>query len=342
MMSNKHYRIAILCRMHAPWQSGLLMARELKKLHHEVLTLPLEPSLLGRAYSDPKSQRDFEGGLIVKISEFKPDFVFVTQGRNFNPAVLWTLKHRGFKLVMWYVDEYGPEQDPYDKVLFTSIKAVYDLILCLTKGIVPLLEGYASKVVWCPKFYDDVYYAPTVPREFKYDICFVGNANRLQSTQRLSWLQTLYTLGYNLKVVGGGYPQQPPFTNQPLYGTEVANVYRQSKVALNFPNDRLEQYELQMSSRVLNCLGCGCFLLTHAIPGLEAMFTSGVHLATYPANDIKMLIACINYYLHNEEKQESIARAGEQKVRENYTTNKVVQLYLKEIEQILRKSERAR
>jgi len=333
-LPNHLYKIVMLCRKHAPWQSGLLIARELKKLHHEVLTLPLEPPHLGRAYSDSKSQRDFEVCLVNQISAFGPDFVFVTQGRDFNPDVLWTLKHCGFKLVMWYVDEYGPEQSP-DDVLFNSTKGIYDLILCLTKGIVPLLEGFATKVVWCPKFYDDVYYAPTVPREFKYDICFIGNANRLQSTWRLPRLQTLYGLGYDLKVVGGGYPQQPPFTNQMFYGTDVANVYRQSKIALNFPNDRLEHYELQMSSRVLNCLGCGCFLLTHSILGLEAMFTGDVHLATYPADDIKLLIASINYYLNNKEKRESIARTGEQKVKENYTTNKVVQLYLKEIEQIL-------
>lgn len=308
-------KIFILCYMHTPHQNGLLIARAFAEEGHTANVCSL-----ATPWQD----------IVSNVCKFKPDFVFQTGGRDVLNKHLSELKRLGYRLILWYPDAYGPNFKP-DVVFFKQVKGKFDLILSTVKGIVPQLKKYANNVVWGPQYYDQVYYKPTIGRlDPKYricDVCFVGNNNKGISPDRETYILKLYEK-YNIKVIGKGFsvPSVCIETN------EIANIYRNSKIALNFVTE-INSCDLQMSDRVYKILGCGCFCLTQPIPNLEQLFQNGKHLVVF--DGYKDLLEKIDYYLEHEEEREKIALEGQKEVLKNHTINIRVNQYLEAMKRIL-------
>lgn len=308
-------KIFILAPLHSTNQNGLLMARTFREEGHEVFTFPIgAPS--------------YE--IIKNIEQYKPNFVLQCGGRTVSPVHLIPLKQLGYKLVLWYPDAYGPNFYP-DIDFFKQIKGKFDLILVAVKGIVPQLEGFAKKVVWGPQYYDHNYYKPNIGRLDSncemYDVCFIGNNNGGISPYRNEYIPKLYEK-YRIKIIGRGF-NVPSIS---IETKEIANIYRNSKIALNFITV-LNPCSLQMSDRIYKILGCGSFCLTQAIPDLEQLFQDGKHLVIF--DGYEDLCNKIDYYLKHEEEREKIALEGQKEVLEKHTINIRVNQYIEEVKKIL-------
>lgn len=305
-------KIFILGYTHTTHQNGLLLARAFAEEGHTVNVYPLTAS-----------HRE----IVSNVCQFKPDFVFQTGGRGISNKHLVELQRLGYKLILWYPDAYGPDFPP-DVEFFKSVKGKFNLILSTVKGIVPQLKGYADKVAWGPQYYDQVYYKPIIDLEYKiYDVCFIGNNNKGISPDREIYIPKLYEK-YNMKVVGRGFNVPSIYVET----SEIANIYRNSKIALNFIT-KLNSCDLQMSDRIFKILGCGCFCLTQPILGLEQLFQNGKHLVVF--DEYEDLCRKIDYYLEHKDEREKIALEGQKEVLEKHTINVRVREYLKEIEKIL-------
>jgi len=308
-------RIVILGPLHSTNQNGLLMARAFREEGHNVFTFPI---------GAPSSE------IVKSVEQYKPDFVLQCGGRTVSPLHLLPLRQLGYKLVLWYPDAYGPLFSP-DIEFFKQIKGKFDLILVAVKGIVPQLEGFAKQVVWGPQYYDHSYYKPNIerldPRCEIYDTCFIGNNNGGISPDRNEYIPKLYEK-YKIKVVGRGF-SVPSIA---VETKEIANIYRNSKIALNFIT-KINPVELQMSDRIYKVLGCGCFCLTQPIIGLEQLFQDEKHLAIFTTYED--LVNKINYYLNHNYEREQIALEGQKEVLRKHTINIRVNQYLEEIRKIL-------
>ena len=284
---------------------------------------------------------DFKtSGIIEKVLKHRSEFCLVTQGREFDHTILKELRNKGIFLVQWIPDEYGPKDSP-GGLWFDKIKGIYNLLMCETRGIVPLLKDYADEVIWIPQFFDQRYYWCTEKRgQYAFDLGFLGGPNPEQSSVRLEFLMQLIEDKYDTQVGGGdffwGHLQKkiPPaqyFSNGMLIGGEMAKFYSRARIGLNFVNDKLPQYELGVSNRIFKAVGSGCLLLTPEIDGLEEFLISGKHCVTYSPMDYHDFTEKIDFFLKNARQREEIAARGREHVLQNYNIDVITEGFINEI-----------
>lgn len=284
---------------------------------------------------------DFKTSDIVKkVLKHRPEFCLVTMGRDFDHTILQELRDKGIFLVQWIPDEYGPKDSP-GGLWFDKIKGIYNLLLCETRGIVPLLKDYADDVIWIPQFFDPRYHRCTERRgQYAFDVGFLGGPNLLQSSIRLKFLSQLIKDGCDVQVGGDDVfwgrlrSEIPPnnyFSGGMLIGGEMAKFYSRARISLNFINDKLPQYELAVSNRIFNTVGSGGFLLTPEIDGLEDLLIPNKHCITYSPMDYADLCDKIDFFLKNAQQREEIAANGKRHVLENFNIDKITAGFIDEI-----------
>jgi hypothetical protein len=257
---------------------------------------------------------------IDNIIRFKPGFCLVTMGREWPHEYLLKLKENNIFLANWIADEYGP--DDFGGIWMNKIKGIYNLLMCETKGIIPLIKDFADDVIWIPQFFDERYHKCTEKRlqQDTFDLGFLGGQNKAQSTVRMKFLNNLIAENYDIKIAHGG-----------LINGAMASFYAHTKIGLNFINDLLPSYELALSNRAFKTVGSGCFLLTPCIKGLEDLLIPGKHCATYIGDDYLDLKDKIAFFLKNDTIREEIARQGQQHILKNYTIDIITKSFIDEI-----------
>jgi len=280
---------------------------------------------------------------INKIIKFCPQICLVTMGRQWiYHDLLKKLKENNIYLANWIPDEYGPAEEGGQWL--NNIKGIYNLIMLETRGIVPLIKNYADDVIWIPQFFDHRYHRCTENRlqvHPNFDLGFLGGSNTRQSSIRLDFINKLIDDNYNIKISGipttweglvrKNKMSEDVFIQGPLVNGDMARFYARTKIGLNFVNDKLPKYELALSNRSMKTIGCGCFLLTQEVDGLEDMLIPGKHCETYPGTDYLALKEKIEFFLKNESIREQIAAQGKQHILENYNIDKVTKGFLNEI-----------
>lgn len=284
------------------------------------------------------------GDTIAQILKHRPEFCLVTMGRSFDHTFLQSLKDAGIFLAQWIPDEYGPDDGRSGKWL-AGIRGIYDLLMVETRGIVPLLKGYATDVIWISQFFDHRYHKCIERRgQYAFDVGFLGGPNPEQSSIRLKFLSKLMSDGYDVQVGGGDFfwghyrnmiPSMQYFSDGILIGGEMAKFYSRARISLNFVNDLLPQYELGMSNRVFKTIGSGSCLITPALLGLDKVLTAGKHCVTYSPMDYHDLIEKVAFFLKHPRQREEIAAQGKQYVLENYNIDKITAGFIDEVKKRL-------
>ncbi len=96
--------------------------------------------------------------------------------------------------------------------------------------------------------------------------------------------------------------------------TEMPFVFRQSKINLNIT---MRSIQTGIPQRIWDIMACRGFVLTNYQPELEEYFEIGTHLETF--SSIEELNDKIDYYLKNDSKRETIARAGYEEVCDKHS-----------------------
>ena len=142
----------------------------------------------------------------------------------------------------------------------------------------------------------------------KYDVLFVGS--RTPKRQRL--VEQAAGMGLEITCFGPGWP------NKPVYGPGLADLYRSSKVVLNFC-----QQGAGFSVRAVQVMACGAFLLSEHCPDLDRFFKCGTHLDCFRTTG--ELVALARRYVAEEDRREAIADAGCHLVLANHTWHQVME-----------------
>jgi spore maturation protein CgeB len=93
--------------------------------------------------------------------------------------------------------------------------------------------------------------------------------------------------------------------------------------------DITDEVELYFSNRTWITLGCGGFLLTRYVPGLERIFVNRKHLVWY--RSIEECLRLISEYLKKDEERKKISEEGYRFVHENHTYDHVAKRILEAI-----------
>jgi hypothetical protein len=166
---------------------------------------------------------------------------------------------------------------------------------------------------------------PNKNEKWGSQVAFVG---RPSNDYRIRLLQ-LISQRYDLKAWGGKWRDVGlTCLKERIYPKEFAKICYASQIIVGC--DYHHDMECNFSNRTWITLGCGGFLLTNYVPGLETIFTKGVHLEWY--HNQEECLDLIDYYLKHEDQRRNIARGGHEFAHSQRTYDVVMDEILSHIE----------
>jgi glycosyltransferase involved in cell wall biosynthesis len=150
-------------------------------------------------------------------------------------------------------------------------------------------------------------------RTKKYDAGFVGSLY----PKRLEFLARLLPLLEDVDFRAGGVAVHDIGGERHRdWARLLVENLQQLKIHVGLPSNNIRM----TVSRPLETMACGTFLLTYRTE--DNVFRDGTHCRFYNPEDPKELAELIHYYLEHDGERESIAQAGCQEVRQNFSLEK--------------------
>ena len=280
------------------------ITRAFKDLGHD--TLWLNPASIKRWMG-----RWSDSYILNRVYSFNPDIIFIFSQDIPLPVLEKISADKKIKIVLFYVD-WRPEILP---TLIERGKLV-DLFLVTSKG---LLEEYCQAGIRNPVYltdacdtYDHKRQTPILPI-WKSEVAFIGEARPNES--RVNIISRLKEI-CSVKVYGNNWED---FHIQPTLKSVGPRGYRLicggAKIILG--SDIVNFVDGYWSNRLWLSLGCGGFLLTNYVRGIEDLFQNREHLVWY--HDEEECFALVKEFLAKPEERKRIANTGYIYVHEHHT-----------------------
>lgn len=242
--------------------------------------------------------------LIKTVKEEKPDLVAVSyypvpnDSRNIKMETFQAIKDAGIPVVFIWFDFGHPHIR--DLACWIGSRGTKHVVVDTCK--VP--EDKIFLPMWVPQ--DE--------RVFKWcgskskDVCFVGTTRGYPTRQHyLEYLQNKVPV-----FISGGQREHK------LTIEEYAEVLRQSKISINFPDK--SDGTIQAKCRIYESILCGAMLLEKDNDAIREWFQPMLHYV--PFNNEMDLVEKIQYYVYHPEERELIAQRALNKMREDYSSDK--------------------
>lgn len=239
--------------------------------------------------------------ILLEVRSFNPDIMFIFS-QDIPLGVLREISGSSMKTLMFYVD-WSPLIPPS----LIERGRLVDVFLVAVRGMV---EKYREAGIRNPVFlmdacdrYDHYRQAPVLPL-WKSDVAFIGQARpdelRLRVVRKLRELCDVRVYGRNWEDFG----MRSTLRSVGPRGYRL--ICGGAKIILGA--DKAYDVEYGWSNRLWLTLGCGGFLLTSYVPGMEEVFTNREHLVWY--TDEAECIELAREYLARPEERTRIADAG--------------------------------
>ena len=256
---------------------------------------------------------DFKKAIHKKVNRVNPDLVLI-YSKDIPYSVLSKIR-TVYKTAIFYPDVNVP---PDEKLV--NYGRLTDGLFITNKGQIAELKSLGIKnPIFCMHGCDrdDHRIIPTRNRKWASEVAFIG---RPSIDYRIELLQAI-NQHYNLKAWGAKW-QVFGLTclKKNIYPKEFAKICYASKIILGC--DVREDIECHTSNRTWITLGCGGFLLTRYILGMDTIFTKGIHLEWFHSKE--ECLDLIDYYLKHDEQRKKIARRGYQFVHSKRTYDVVI------------------
>jgi spore maturation protein CgeB len=159
--------------------------------------------------------------------------------------------------------------------------------------------------------------------EEKHDVTFVGS---IRTADRKWYVEELKRNNIAVEVFGEGSGGYVSFH-------QMLDIYRTSKINLNFSKTVNEHGRRQIKGRVFQVCLAGGFLLTEYAPGIEKYFALGKEIVCFGSP--REMVDHARYYLTHEAERRAIARAGWERAQGDYSSSRMVARVFDEIEEDL-------
>lgn len=174
--------------------------------------------------------------------------------------------------------------------------------------------------------YDPSIYTPDGYKASAQEVVFMGNSFSSQfplSAFRREMVTAIQLhIGRRFGVYGAGWHNGHGNFNQDQLGE--AAIYRGAKIGINLSHFDYRRYS---SDRIFRLMGSGCFCLTKWYPEIEVDFQDGKHLVVWRTlNELKEKI---NFYLTHDIERNTIAAAGHDYVRNNFSFDNMAENIIK-------------
>jgi spore maturation protein CgeB len=264
--------------------------------------------------------------IVQAADEFQPDLTFFVGAPLVLPTTLQHTSRYGLNFVQFNDDMFNPSCRTYT---FFDCIPYWNCVFIPRK---PNIEEFkalgVSHVVLAPFAYTPGLHVPVQPtaeeyERYKGDVAFIGS---FVSPPRADLFAEIVYRSPNVKfnVWGGGwtklsspyYLRQPrrwrtwpklkkACYNYPLFNEQMSKAMNSNKIVLGLLNHNNRDLHTQ---RTLEIPACGAFMLMERTAEHLEMFEEGTEAEYFSSPD--EAAAKIQYYLAHEEKRQSIAQAG--------------------------------
>lgn len=292
-------KVAILGNRSTAHQSGLLIYLEAVAQGKDVHFI----------HYNNRPQAD----VVVALAELEPDWLFITGMRSIRDEYFHGLCKK-YKVLIWDADALnGQRADAW--------KRRGPLATVCVNSTLAVAEKFKDRfpVEWMPQFYDADFYRPTLsrldPQHPIYDVCFLGDSDTDRFRQDV--LRQLKLEGFSC--IFRGSHAKIDQGSQYVFGAEMADVYRQSKIAIDVKREAggYMYGACTMSDRIYKAMGCGAMYLAFEIPQIEKLFVPNKEMVMY--SSYTDMVKKIRYYLEHEDEREQIAAAGTTAIAKSHT-----------------------
>lgn len=288
------------------------IVRAFREEGHE--TLWLNPAAIQRWRGRGADQH-----IIDSVAAFRPDLVFI-HNQDIPLPVLHALRAWNVTLVMFYAD-WAPDILPS----VAERAALVDHFLVVSSA---QLAEYRAAGVRDPTHFLDAcdrrdhrLRHPILPA-WKSDVAFVGQARA--GEQRISLVRALSRIAA-VRVYGRDWEQFGVSSTRKVVGPRAYGlICGGAKIILGA--DIVSTAPGTWSNRLWITLGCGGFLLTNHVPGMEEHFTNHKHLVWYHSEEECLALA--QEYLAKPAARLAIAAEGHRFVHANHTFHHFVRRVL--------------
>jgi spore maturation protein CgeB len=239
------------------------------------------------------------------VDSFRPDAIVIFSGDIQDET--FDHFHGRIKTAL-LLDDYFPIEAPVTRY----IKRVDVFFHTMTGQLEEYRAAGTRHAVYLHSGVDPDWHVRSTPsRAFASDVAFVGGA---VYPDRIDLIKTLHK-EVDLKIYGSGWRK---FDIQPardrIAVKDFSRVCASAKIIVGI--DKAADRELYFSNRTWFVLGCGGFLLTRYIPGLERIFANHKHMVWY--RDSEEALDQIRFYLKNDAFRKRIASTGHDYVHTHY------------------------
>ena len=317
-------RIAFLGKSKARTRETRFMVKGLCQLGKQVLFLNV-PTIRRKLRGG-----DLAGVLMDRVERFRPHLV-LSYSKDAPEEVLRTLRGR-VPTAMFWPDYVEPLEG--DEELLRKGRLV-DVFFMTNKGLRErFLDLGVRRPIFCPQACDDDEHRRirAIRRYWKSDVAFVG---RPHSAFRAEIIKAVHNR-FQLKVWGGDWRHLGiPSIRRSVHPRQYAKICSGAKIMLGC--DFTNRVQCYFSFRTWIVLGCGGFLLTNYVPGLETLFENREHLVWY--NDSAECLALIEYYLRHDEERLYISNQGFEFVHRTRNYRVMMREMLDSVEQVVGEEE---
>lgn len=145
-------------------------------------------------------------------------------------------------------------------------------------------------------------------------------------------------LGYGKSWVDSYSDSLKRLNCHPVYGIEMFDLFRQSRIVLNYHIGVAGEYAGNM--RIFEVTGVGSCLLTDNKKNMNDLFDTEKEVVVYDGEDD--CIAKVNWLLEHEEERKKIASAGNQKTLNSHTVENRCRLLIEILNAELKNNRRGR
>jgi hypothetical protein len=261
-------------------------------------------------------------GLLQKVSEFRPDFVFVIAGFRFSRTVIQKIR-----------DEYNIPVANFvvDDPAFCTRTLLYDLgayttVFSIDRSWMPVIEFFNPGRVYPMAHAGDLFNFKPLGLEKQYDLAFGGTVslrlpNGPSGYLRSELLSALAEENFHIKAFIGGvqsalteFPELKKIDYFDGYKAhaELNELYNQSKIILGIHSPQLKS---GVSPRIFDAAFSGSFSLVEYKPELPELFPDGMRWFKNTA-ELKSLA---KHYLSHDDERENLAKIALEIARERHT-----------------------
>jgi hypothetical protein len=295
----RRVRIAFFARSKRRTRGPRYVAAALRRAGHPVLTINERKR---RRWLGARAAR---ASVLASLRRFRPDLVLV-HGNDASAPLLARLaaaqRTALFTDDCWPLPFAGPRLELARQV---------DLVLTVAAGQVPELEAAGvRRAAWLPEACEPSVHYPleSVDPAWVSDVAFVGRRHaKLAGYAARSELVREVHARFDARIYGTGWEELgiAPARRE-VRPADYRRVCRGARIVLGRDwNDACYRY---FSNRTWYTLGCGGFLLTNHVPGLEEIFGNHRELVWYRSP--QECFELIEHYLPRPEERARIAAAG--------------------------------